>query len=98
MKYYLANIEGEKHRESCLNCYALIEDLEIWRRAPKAAARKATAPGVIGFAAKALPDGGLFIYQISGYTPERGAYCDYLNEKGQRIDASGQIIKTKHVI
>ena len=57
---------------------------EIWSKSPKAAARKATAPGVNHLAIKVV-NGSFRIYQISGYTPEKGLYCDLLNEKGQVV-------------
>lgn len=81
-----ASIKGEESRRDCIKCDILSTPREVWTRATtKAAARKATAPGVIGYAAEALPGGDLFIFQISGYTPTRGAYCDILNERGQVI-------------
>ena len=57
---------------------------EIWTRAPRAAARKATAEGVNGIAIDES-GGGFFIIQISGYTPERGLYCDMLDESGRVV-------------
>lgn len=81
-----ATIKGEEARQDCRTCEILTTAREVWTRATtKAAARKATAPGVIGYTAEALPGGQLFIFQVSGYTPTRGAYCDMLNERGQVI-------------
>lgn len=57
---------------------------EIWSKAPAAAARKATAEGVNGISIDET-GGKFFIYQISGYTHERGLYCDLLNEAGEVV-------------
>lgn len=66
---------------------AIITAGELWTKAPKAAARKATAEGVHNIA---VHEHGktIFIYQICGFTPSRGLYCDILNE-------SGQVVKTR---
>lgn len=86
MQILRAYHKNEESRQDCRTCEILTTAREVWTRATtKAAARKATAPGVIGYAAEALPGGDLFIFQVSGYTPTRGAYCDILNERGQVI-------------
>ena len=71
---------------SYLDNMANVTHREIWTRAPRAAARKATAAGVNCIAIDET-GGGFRIFQISGYTPERGLYCDCLDE-------SGRVIKT----
>lgn len=58
---------------------------EIWSKAPRAAARKATAPGVNAVCIKATA-GKFHIFQISGYTTERGLFCDMLNTRGEVIE------------
>lgn len=90
--YIEATIKNEENRNRCQTSTALIDAREIWTRANKAAARKATAEGVNSIAAEAKPDGSLFIYQISGYTRERGLFYDFLNNAGQRIDSNGRVI------
>ena len=86
MQILKAYHKNEEARQNCQTCEILVNAREVWTRATtRAAARKATAPGVIGYAAEALPGGDLFIFQVSGYTPTRGAYCDILNEHGQVI-------------
>lgn len=67
-----------------LNCDQYTTAREIWTKAPAAAARKATAPGVNHLCIKATAN-SFFIYLIGGYTPERGLFCDMLNEAGQII-------------
>ena len=57
---------------------------EIYTKAPKAAARKATRQGVNGLSIKTTGN-RFYIFQISGYTPERGLFCDLLNEAGQVV-------------
>jgi hypothetical protein len=57
---------------------------EIWSKAPRAAARKATAEGVNGISIDET-GGRFYIFQISGYTPDRGLYCDLLNEAGEVV-------------
>lgn len=86
MQILRAYHKNEESRQNCQTCEILTTAREVWTRSTtRAAARKATAPGVIGYAAEALPGGDLFIFQVSGYTPTRGAYCDILNERGQVI-------------
>lgn len=67
-----------------LNCDQYTTAREIWKKAPAAAARKATADGVNGVSIKVI-EGRFYIYQISGYTYDRGLYCDLLNERGQVV-------------
>lgn len=55
---------------------------EFWRRFPKAVARKVTAKGVNHFGVN-LKDNRIFF--VSGYTPEKGMFCDELDEKGRVI-------------
>ena len=76
--------KGGDRWQDCTNCRSYTTAREIWSKAPKAAARKATAPGVNGIAIDET-GGKFYIYQIGGYTPERGAYCDILNELGQVV-------------
>ena len=86
MEILKAYHKNEESRQSCQTCEILTTAREVWTRATtRAAARKATAPGVIGYAAEALKNGKLYIFQVSGYTRDRGAYCDILNERGQVI-------------
>lgn len=68
----------------CRTCESFTTAREIWSKAPAAAARKATADGVIGLAIDES-GGRFYIYQVSGYTPDRGAFCDLLNEAGQVV-------------
>ena len=75
---------GSNRRTDPRDNSAFITHREIWSKAPRAAARKATAEGVNGIAVN--EDGGKFyIFHISGYTPERGLFCDCLNEAGQVV-------------
>lgn len=70
--------------ENTLNGDQYTTAREIWTKAPRAQARKATAKGVQGVAIHAT--GKKFhIFQVSGYTPERGIFCDMLNEDGKVI-------------
>lgn len=59
-----------------------ITQRELWRRFPKAVARKVTAKGVNHFGVN-LKDNRIFF--VSGYTPEKGMFCDELDEKGRVI-------------
>lgn len=79
-----ASFQNSERRVNPCNCETLITHREIWQRAPKAAARKATADGVIGICLDEK-DGGFYIFQIGGYTRERGAFCDMLDEKGRVV-------------
>ena len=82
--YYIeANTNGRKTDPKTNT--ALITHREIWKKAPKAAARKATAQGVNGISIDET-NGKFYIFQVSGYTPERGIFCDILNERGQVIN------------
>lgn len=79
-----ASVRNSDRARDPRNCQAYTTAREIWKKAPRAAARKATAPGVNGIALDET-GGKFFIFQISGYTPERGLYCDLLNERGQVV-------------
>ena len=57
---------------------------EIWENAPRAAARKATAEGVNHLCID-NQNGKFFIFQVSGYTKDRGLFCDLLDESGRVI-------------
>ena len=84
MRYKKAHTNSRKRYIDCLNGQAYISDREIWSRAPKAVARKATAEGVNGIAIDE-ENGAFRIFQVSGYTRERGLFCDLLDEKGRCI-------------
>jgi hypothetical protein len=66
------------------NCNQYTTAREIWKKSNRAAARKATADGVNQIAIKATGN-RFYIYQISGYTMEKGLFCYNLNESGQII-------------
>lgn len=68
------------------DCECLISHREIWQKAPKAAARKATAEGVNWIAIKEK-GGDFFIYQVGGYTRDRGLFCDLLDRSGRVVDS-----------
>lgn len=73
----------DPHRSvSYLNGYSYVTHKEIWARATKAAARKATADGVNHICIDET-GGKFYIFQISGYTPDRGMFCDLLDEQGK---------------
>lgn len=79
----ICHSNGDRWRD-CRNGDSYTTAREIWSKAPRAAARKATAEGVNGISIDET--GGLFyIFQISGYTPDRGMFCDLLNEAGQVV-------------
>ena len=60
-----------------------ITDREIWKRAEnKAAARKATAEGV-NHVCIDNQNGKFYIFQVSGYTTEKGLFNYLLDEKGR---------------
>lgn len=63
---------------------AYIDPAEIWERTTKAAARKATAPDV-NYIAVDEKNGGFYIFQVSGYSIDRGLYCDLLDHEGRVI-------------
>ena len=63
-------------------CYTTAR--EIWSKAPKAAARKATADGVQSLCIDDT-EGKFYIYQRSGWTTIRGVYCDLLDEKSRIV-------------
>lgn len=81
-----ASVVNSKRKVNPLNCEVFITHREIWTRAPKAAARKATAEGVNGISLDEK-EGRFFIFQISGYNRERGLYCDLLDEAGRVIES-----------
>ena len=66
------------------NNEAYVTHREIWTRAPKAIARKATADGVNHICIDES-NGQFRIFQISGYTPDRGLFVDMLDENGKVI-------------
>ena len=68
----------------CRNGNSYTTAREIWSKSPRAAARKATAEGVNGISIDET-GGRFYIFQISGYTPDRGMFCDLLNEAGQVV-------------
>lgn len=76
--------KGGQRRTNCMTGDSYTTAREIWRRAPRAAARKATAEGVNGISIDET-GGRFYIFQISGYTPDRGMFCDLLNEAGQVV-------------
>jgi hypothetical protein len=86
---YLYSVKAscvEPHRAvSYIDNQADVTHREIWTRAPRATARKATASGVNHIALDET-DGQFFIFQISGYTKERGLYCDLLDKAGRVIE------------
>lgn len=86
MHFVTATTDSQERYTNPLNCESYITYKEIWTKAPKATARKATAKGVNHITIKET-DGDFYIFQISGYTPERGIYCDLL-------DRSGRVVKT----
>lgn len=55
---------------------------ELWRRFPKAVARKVTAEGVNHFGVN-FEENRVFF--ISGYTHDRGLFCDELDAEGRVI-------------
>ena len=79
-----ASLKNSDRRTDPRDNSAFLTHREIWSRATKAAARKATADGVNGIALDET-GGRFYIFQISGYTPERGIFCDILNEAGQVV-------------
>ena len=88
--YYLqsvrATVTNSKRYTDPRTNETYISHREIWTRAPRAAARKATAEGVTGIVLDET-GGRFYIFQVSGYTRERGLYCDMLNESGQVVTA-----------
>ena len=70
---------------SPIDCECFISHREIWSKAPKASARKATAEGVNWIAVKEK-DGDFYIFQVSGYTMDRGLFCDMLDRSGRVIN------------
>lgn len=81
-----ATVTNSSRATNPANCEVLITHREIWTRATRAAARKATADGVNGIAVNEK-NGDFYIFQISGYTPERGLYCDLLDRNGHTVKA-----------
>lgn len=78
--------KGGQRRTNCMTGDSYTTAREIWSRATRAAARKATAEGVNGISIDET-GGRFYIFQISGYTPDRGMYCDLLNEAGQVVQS-----------
>lgn len=76
--------KGGQRRTNCMTGDSYTTAREIWSKAPRAAARKATAEGVNGISIDET-GGRFYIFQISGYTPDRGMFCDLLNEAGQVV-------------
>lgn len=76
-----AHTNGERRTDARTNT-AHISAREIWTKAPKAAARKATADGVTSICVDET-NNRFFIYQISGYTPEKGLFWALLDEAGR---------------
>ncbi len=81
-----ASTTNSTRSTSPLDCQAIITHREIWTRAPRAAAKKATADGVNAIALDETA-GRFYIFQVSGYTPERGLYCDLLDETGRTVES-----------
>lgn len=67
------------------DCECIISHREIWKKAPKAMARKATAPGVNWIAIHEIGN-NIVVYQVAGYTPDRGLFCDLLDDNGRVIE------------
>jgi len=78
-----ASTNSDKRYISPLDCECYISHREIWSKAPKAAARKATMPGVNWIAVD--ESDGFYIYQVSGYTQESGMFCYNLDKEGRII-------------
>lgn len=76
--------KGGQRRTNCMTGDSYTTAREIWSKATRAAARKATAEGVNGISIDET-GGRFYIFQISGYTPDRGMFCDLLNEAGQVV-------------
>ena len=81
-----ASVRNSDRARDPRNCNAYTTAREIWSKAPKAAARKATAPGVNGICLDET-GGRFYIFQISGYTRERGLFCDVLDEAGRVVSS-----------